>query len=151
MSFKPTQGLSIIHHATGAGSRFRAIGPLSKGDIVRRITVHVDCLGAVLWRFGCSLGISQSGTQAALRGGRNLLGSSDLGAINGDDGFPHIGFTPVAGMVLRYVFFPGLVVTGGSGWIVTHSYVGAAPSSVICATFEVARWEPSPVSPPQGG
>ena len=140
MSFRPQPGFSHAREETGTGSQFATLGPLSKGDIVRRVVVHIHLNGAGIWRWGSSLGISKDATQAGLRVGRSLVTQSDVPAFNGDDSFPHIGSTTLSELFMRFEFFPGMRVTGPSGWIQVHSMNVGTGNLFILSTFEIARW-----------
>lgn len=140
MSFRPQPGFSHAREEQSTGSQFSSLGPLSKGDIIRRVVVHVHLDAAGMFRWGASLGISKFGTQAALRVGRSLVTQSDVPGVNGDDSFPHIGVTTQSEQFMRFEFFPGMRVTGPSGWIQVHSINVQAGNLFILSTFEIARW-----------
>ncbi len=136
MSFRPQPGFSHMRQEADTGSQFAVLGPLSKGDVVRRVVIHAHLSAAGLFRWGASLGISKDPSQAALRVGRSLVTFSDTPAINGDDGFPHIGATTLSEQFLKFELFPGLMVTGPSGWIQLHTANVGAGDLYILSTFE---------------
>lgn len=140
MGFKPQAGFSHARWESSTGSQFVALGPLARGDVVRRALVHVHVRAAGNWRWGASLGVSRQGTQAGLLAGRSLVTLSDVPAQNGDQGFPHIGMPVDSEMFMRFEFFPGLMVSGASGWIQVHTMNIGAGDLTIVSTFEISSF-----------
>ncbi len=140
MSFRPQPGFAHMRQETDTGSQFAVLGPLAKGDVIRRVVIHAHLSAAGLFRWGASLGISKDPSQAALRVGRSLVTWSDCPFVNGDDSYPHIGFTTLSEQYLRLEIFPGLMVTGPSGWIQLHTANVGAGDLYLLTAFEITTY-----------
>lgn len=117
----PGDGFTIFRRNTSQLFTLDVLGPLSKGDFIRRVELHWNTEQAGVWSFAASLGSSNSGTIEALDAGLPLIQRSDFGAHFDASGIPAIVMLGDAGATGRLAFYPGLRVTAGSSWIVVET------------------------------
>lgn len=135
----PADGFTIFRRVGGANFALDAMGPLSAGDVIRRIEVWYGFEGTGVLSVSASLGSSNSATPEALDAGRPLINRSDVGAHVFQDGAPTWSLLGAAGQSGRFAFYPGLRVATGSGWIVTE--VGSHTSAVVVtALIAIEIW-----------
>lgn len=117
----PGDGFTIFRRNAATTFTLDALGPLSKGDFIRRVELHWNTEQAGVWSFSASLGSSNSRTDEALDAGIPLIQRSNFGAHSNGSGIPAIVILGGAGQAGRMAFYPGLKVTTGSAWIVVET------------------------------
>lgn len=135
----PGDGFTIFRRIQGTSFALDAMGPLSKGDFVRRIEVFFAFEGTGVLSVSASLGSSNSASDEALDAGRPLINRSSFGAHVNQDGAAAFTMIGAVGQSGRLAFYPGLRVSSGSGWIVTE--VGSHSSGVfVSAMVAIEIW-----------
>ena len=135
----PGDGFTIFRRIQGSNFALDAMGPLSAGDVIRRIEVFYGFEGAGVLSFSASLGSSNSATDAALDTGRPLINRSSFGAHVSANGAPAWTLLGAAGQSGRFAFYPGLRVATGAGWIVPE--VGSHTNGVtVSAMIAIEIW-----------
>lgn len=117
----PGDGFTIFRRNPATTFSIDALGPLSKGDFIRRVELHWNTEQAGVWSFAASLGSSNSRTDEALDAGIPLIQRSNFGAHAAGTGIPAIVVLGGAGQAGRMAFYPGLRVATGSAWIVVET------------------------------
>lgn len=145
----PGDGFTIFRRIQGTSFALDALGPLSSGDVVRRVEVFYGFEGSGVLSVSASLGSSQSATAEALDAGRPLINRSSFGAHVTQDGIAAWTLFGAAGQSGRFAFYPGLRVATGAAWIVTEvgSHTNAVTVSALIAIeiWRVVRVKGSPV------
>lgn len=139
MGFRPGGGLSAYFDTPSADFSFTALGPLADGDIVRRMSVTVMGTLAETFSISAALSRTSSATLENLEAGIPLITRSTRGANADGSVTPAIRRVMAAGATLRFELYPGLRVSGGSGWIIMETLAGSVQPMGLLIAFEITR------------
>ncbi|MFQ5591973.1 MAG: hypothetical protein ACE5HE_12475 [Phycisphaerae bacterium] len=134
-------GFTAYHDRPGASPKYGALGPLSDGDIIRRVLVTVILDQAETFGFAPALCRSPSATLENLDSGVPLISRSDETSNVLFGSTPAVRDTFSSTGTMRFEFFPGARVSGGPGWIIYEYFTGAVFNVGIMLSFEIWRNE----------
>lgn len=135
----PGDGFSLFRRLVGVQFDFFAMGPLSRGDLIRRVEIFYQFEGNGVVSVALALGSSKVASAESLAAGQPLLSSSTRGAGASQAGIPAFSLFGANGDSGRLAFYPGLKVSTGSQWIVVET--GAhSPGVPVVAMVSVEIW-----------
>lgn len=136
----PTKGAAGSRNlGIATGVEFFALGPFSKGSILRRVSVVIGMVGEAavqVVQFHMAVTASADPTAQNFDGGNPLL---DFGDTN-LSGRPSVIVGAIQSLAAQFEFFPGWLFDSGAQWLLVRANnLGVAVTAQIFVACEVWR------------